>query len=91
MKLAEIADRLHSHFKRWESSQKLNPLSKEYGTRRYFHPGAWARGSRVFVRYVSYQCDHSIKKSDAEAYLAWIEAGNVGTVWEWERAAGRRQ
>lgn len=81
--LAEIAARIDEHLKRIERDPKLNPWDngKVHGTRPFFHSGAFARGSRVGVMYVSYQGTTHMKKVDALKYLAWLDAGNVGKHW----------
>ena len=39
------------------------------------------------MTYVSYQGEASLKKAEAEAYLAWLDAGNVGRHYEQQRSA----
>lgn len=77
MTLAEIAQKMDAHLKRIAEDPALNPT----GTgklRPYFHPFAAVAGRYVKVSYVSYQSTWSMPKSVAAAYLAWLEAGNVG-------------
>lgn len=77
MKLDEIAKRINAHLKRFESDPKIN--TKTTGNlRRYFVAGAVASGTRIFVTYITYQGHSSLSKADALAYLAWLDAGNVG-------------
>jgi len=49
------------------------------GLRPYYGAGAWySGGSKLGVRYISYQSQTFLTRSEAEAYLAWLDAGNVG-------------
>ena len=86
-KLAEIAAKLAAHLKRIEGDPTLNPPRGGScgGTRSYWNAHSWAAGSRVGVRYVSYQGETFLTKGRAVAYLAWLDAGNVGTHYEAER------
>jgi hypothetical protein len=38
------------------------------------------------VKYVDFQGDTSLTRERAERYLEWLDAGNVGTVWQSWRA-----
>ena len=40
---------------------------------------AWRAGNRVKVRYKSFWNPSSLTRVEAEAYLAWLDAGNNGT------------
>lgn len=83
MKLKEIASRIGAHLKRFEASPTINkpppPVRGHQQLHPYYMAGAYASGARVFVRYVSYQHTSSLTKKDAETYLAWLDAGNIGT------------
>ena len=80
MKLAEIANRIHAHLRRFEADPKINvsESGKPTGARKYFCTNAYSAGGRVFVIYVTYQGRNSLTKAQALAYLAWLDAGNVG-------------
>jgi hypothetical protein len=81
MKLAELAACIDAHLKRFEQNKRINRLRKR-GTlllSTYFGAGALANGRYVSVRYVSYHGHTSLSKVEAEKYLAWLDAGNVGT------------
>ncbi len=80
-RLDDIATKISAHLKRFESDPKINAVSK-WGTRSYYCAGAWRAGSRVGVRYVSYQGESNLRTADAEKYLAWLDAGNEGRHWE---------
>lgn len=80
MKLSEIASRIDIHLRRFERDPNINvrPKHKEYRTLPYYGARAFYSGSRVFVCYVSYQGDTSLTKAEAQRYLAWLDAGNIG-------------
>lgn len=82
MKLKEIASRINAHLKRIEADPKLNPYDRPGGCRPYYMAGAWAAGRWVGVKYVSYQGFRNLSKADAERYLDWLDAGNVGRHYE---------
>ena len=67
MKLAEIAARIEVHLKGFES---------------YSGARAWAGGRWVYVAYSSYLFDSHLSKADAERYLDWLNAGNIGRHWQ---------
>jgi len=58
---------------------------------------AWRAGNRVKVRYKSFWNPSSLTRVEADAYLAWLDAGNNGTHFDWmlnlpkarDRQAGR--
>ena len=88
MKLAEIAERIHAHLKRFEKDPKINPARASHGnTRAYYCSFASASGRYVYVTYITYQGHSALPKADAEAYLAWLDAGNVGRHYEQQREA----
>jgi hypothetical protein len=82
----EIARRIGVHLARFERDPKINVKSPDYGTRPYYNTNAWHGGRWVAVQYISYQGSTSLAKDRALAYLAWLDAGNVGRHWEFERA-----
>ena len=87
IKLAEIAARINAHLKRFASDPQINaPLNgKRGGLTPYYYPGAHVAGSRVAVWYVTYQSHAKLKKADALKYLAWLDAGNVGSHYEMDK------
>lgn len=89
MKAAEIAARIHAHLKRFAADPKINKErtytkdGKEYFRGRpFYYAGAHASGRWVWVVYVTYQGGHALSKQDAERYLVWLDAGNVGRHFE---------
>lgn len=83
-KLKEIASRINAHLKRFEADPVINAGyidARRKGLHPYYLAGAWSSGNRAYVSYVNYQGSSSLTKADAIAYLAWLDAGNVGTHW----------
>lgn len=78
--LQEIASRISAHLRRFESSPETNPTDRVYKTRPFYCSGAYCppRGRRIRVTYVSYQGASQLTREEAERYLAWLDAGNVG-------------
>lgn len=72
MKLKEIAEKINAHLKRIEAKQDKTAQNK------WCSAGAGQSGSKVFVVYVSYQGKTCLTTREAEAYLAWLDAGNAG-------------
>ena len=83
--LTELASRIAAHLKRFERDPEINE-QRGHG-RPYYHAGAYRGGSRVMVSYVTYQGRSSLKRDEAERYLAWLDAGNVGRHYEAFRGA----
>jgi len=79
--LTEIAARISDYLKRFERDLKINV--KINGLRRYYRATAYRGGAYVRVRYISYQGAQSLTRAEATAYLAWLDAGNAGTVAFW--------
>lgn len=76
MKLQEIAGRIAEHLKRFEADPKIN--KRVDGTTPYYHAYAWPAGSRVGVKYVSYQIEWYLTKAEAVRYLDLLDGGAVG-------------
>lgn len=81
MKLAEIAESILAHLKRFEVDTAINIAPPDRIIKPYFQVNAWAGGSRVFVVYVSFQGAASLTKTEALNYLVWLNSGNVGKHW----------
>ena len=73
-KLSEIARRIDEHLRRME---EVSPMQAR-GRGGYYHAGARVAGPKVGITYVSYQVTHKVTKTEALAYLAWLDAGNSG-------------
>jgi hypothetical protein len=81
MKLAEIAKNIDIYLKRFEADGAINRPSSGHD-HPYYGSCAWASGSRVGIRYVSYQGESHLTKTDALLYLAWLDHGFVGKHWK---------
>jgi hypothetical protein len=81
MKLAEIAQRIDAHLRRFEHDKSINKdISKEgTGLHLYYDAGAGASGRFVHVTYVRYREPNHLTREQATAYLDWLDAGNIGT------------
>lgn len=97
LKLRELAARITEHLRRFERDPKINVCHQwEHdgkvvkGRPPYYYAGASAAGSRVFVHYVPFQGHSSLTRAEAEAYLAWLDAGNVGRHYEQQRQQKER-
>jgi hypothetical protein len=85
-KLAEVAARISAHLKRFEADPTINAPRPRHGdTRRYYHTNTRVAGARVAVTYITYQGASNLTKSEALAYLVWLDAGNVGRHYEQQR------
>lgn len=91
-----IAREIHAHLKRFEADPVINAErffdsfktgKRESAGHSYYNANASASGGRVHVRYISYQHTTSFTIERAQAYLDWLNAGNVGTHYEMERSA----
>jgi hypothetical protein len=78
LKLGEIAERIHAHLKRFEADPEINRKDPTYKTRRFYMASATSTGRYVSVRYINYQGHSNLERPEAEGYLAWLDAGNVG-------------
>lgn len=74
----QVAGRLDSHLKRFEGDPTINRFDR--GISGYYIASARAtRNGRISIIYVVYQGARTLSLAEAEAYLAWLDAGNVGT------------
>jgi len=89
--LAELAECINRHLKRFEADPVINaPDPRRGDTRPFFY--AWASyrvGSKMSVQYISYQGASKLSKAEATEYLAWLDAGNVGRHYEALRGVSR--
>jgi hypothetical protein len=94
----DLAQKIDVHLKRFERDPKINP-GKRYddkkrkwvpdskGVRDYYCAGAGGDRHRVWVRYITYQGGRHLSIEEAQKYLAWLDAGNVGRHYEAIREA----
>jgi hypothetical protein len=92
--LKEIAARIDAHLKRFQNDPAINRYKrgtpeqmKSSGPKPYYNAGAFVGGAYVRVIYIGYQGASSLRRSDAEAYLAKLDAGFVGRHYEALREA----
>lgn len=90
--LKAIASRIDAHLKRFEADKGEGGVNwwvdgKAGGHRPFHWAGAHVAGRYVRVVYVSYQHGSNLTKDEALAYLVWLDAGNVGRHYEWQRQA----
>lgn len=85
----EVGALINAHLKRFEADPEINQYSDDRKGRLhpYWNASASARGGRVFVVYISYQGSTSLTLAEAEAYLAWLDAGNEGRHFEQQRGS----
>ena len=81
--LTELAVGIDAHLKRFEDDPVIN--AKVDGRKPFYGASSYASGASnyapgrfVYVEYVSYHDYRYLSKWEAETYLAWLDAGNVG-------------
>mgnify|MGYP001562938722 CR=1 FL=1 len=84
--LTEIAERINTHLARIEANPKLNNFKPGVGGD-LFKSHARRGGRFVRVKYKSYWTTSSLARVEALAYLAWLDAGNVGMHYEQQRVS----
>jgi hypothetical protein len=77
----ELGAKIDAHLKRFENDPTINKPrdGKREGVRPFYMAGSSGVRHRVWVRYVSYQGGSFLSVEDATSYLAWLDAGNIGT------------
>ena len=94
LKCQEIAPRIDAHLRRFEADPVINakrdvdPGRFGSGWTPYWNAGAYSGNgaSRVYVTYVRYQGQTALTREEAQRYLEWLDAGNVGRHHEALRA-----
>lgn len=78
--VVELAEQINAHLKRFEADPEINqpPAGSASRISPFFNAGAFKHGNGVGVRYVSFQGASQLTRAQAEEYLAWLDAGNVG-------------
>ena len=82
LKLKEIAAKIAAHLKEWEADPVINARDPKYGVRKYYCANSWAAGSKIGLRYISYQGQRFISKNEALEYLDWIEKREHRLLWK---------
>lgn len=77
-RLDDIAKRISEHLKRFESDPAINARRAPNRIVPYFLAGARRAGRYIAVKYVNFQYEAKLLPAEAEAYLKWLDAGNVG-------------
>ncbi len=99
MTLTDIAKAIDAHLRRFEADPQINaerhyesPITgqREIAGRPYYRAGAWRGGRYVMVKYISFQNAAALTREQAEAYLAWLDAGNVGRHYKMMREKERQ-
>jgi hypothetical protein len=90
-RLEEIATGIHKHLRRLEADRKTNPIDPKYQTSRFYGAGASAVASGVSVLYIAYQGSSVLDMEVAAGYLAWLDEGNVGYHYDYERLFPRQK
>lgn len=91
VRLSEIAARILAHLRRFESDPKTNKIHPVSKVTPYYDVNVHQGGGRVRVRYVSYQGTSSLTRTKAEQYLAWMDAGNIGRHYEFEKVIQHKE
>lgn len=76
--LDKIAKRISAHLQRFEKDPAINTVGHS-NIHKFFRAGSWHAGRFVHVQYISFQGSTHLTKAEAETYLAWLDAGNIGT------------
>jgi hypothetical protein len=82
--LGSIAARINAHLKRMEADKAINKNTQAdgRGLSDFYCAGSSAAGRFVYVTYITYQGHSPLTRQQAEAYLAWLDAGNNGKHYE---------
>lgn len=78
MTLEELAERINAHLQKF-------PRDRFPGARAAASLTGLGWGERVRVVYDNRDRSHPLTKDEAQRYLAWLDAGNVGTHFDMER------
>ena len=86
MKLKEIARELFKYLAEFERLENIEHKGDRRYLGRYYNVNVWSGGRFVYVKYISYQIETAMTKSEATEYLEWLRAGNSGRHYEMIRA-----
>jgi hypothetical protein len=75
--LKEIAEQINRYLKKFEADPEINKVNKR-GVTSFYMAGAFANGSRIGVRYISYQGVSHLTRMQAYRYLSRLNDGWVG-------------
>jgi len=88
--LTKIADRIDGYLHKLEKVPHLFPHHPDTVPHPLDEPYAVRRGNRIQVRYLSECRPWDLTREEAECYLRWLRAGNVGKHWNAIRAAEKK-
>ncbi len=84
--LLVITKAIKAHLVRFEHDNKINPRTKRTSPRVKALPKKYSNvlvqpehGVRVWIRYQDHTGGDTLMHAQAERYLDWLDAGNVGT------------
>ena len=82
--LSPIAEAIDAHLKRFEADPVINAERKSGGMALtpFYNAGAFAERGCVQVQYIIYNGYTALNATEAVAYLAWLDAGGVGTHYQ---------
>lgn len=86
LKLAELAQRIGAHLKRFEGDSILSRRADGKAAR-FWNTDCHVRGRFVAVTYISHQGRMNVTKAEAAAYLLKLDAGFVGSHFEAQATA----
>ena len=75
--MKELAAGIAAHLKGFEADPAINVRGRE-NLLRFYNAYCSSGGGRIYVQYISYQGTSHLSKAEAESYLAWLDAGNIG-------------
>ncbi|MES2295280.1 MAG: hypothetical protein V4527_18430 [Pseudomonadota bacterium] len=88
--MKELATRINEHLKRFERDPAINidKSREKTGLHTYYNVSAYyAGGAKIGVVYIVYQNASNLSRSEATAYLEWLDVGNVGTHFTMKNSA----
>jgi hypothetical protein len=65
-----------------EEFEAMGKLRGKAAPVKFYNASARGSGVYVYVTYISYQGSHTLNQVEAERYLAWLDAGNIGRHFE---------
>lgn len=86
-RINELAEKIDVHLKRFERDPEINAPHPKYKTSSYYRAYASGYRGKVTVCYISFQGQSRLTLEEAEAYLVWLNAGNVGQHHKQQREA----
>ena len=84
VELTPIAERIRVHLQRFEADPLINATRASGGLMLtpYYTVSAYAERKRVHVQYIITHGHTALSGAEAVRYLAWLDAGGVGSHYE---------